>query len=87
VGNSDNGLTKAQVDDVHSLSLIHWVGHLVIEGDQVGQAGPAFHEPMLAGHDPLVVFPMRDEHTQDESLLKKNQLTMHSLSWCSFVTL
>jgi len=29
------------------------VGHLVIEGDQVGQAGPAFHEPILAGPDPL----------------------------------
>jgi len=47
VGNSVTGITKVQVDDVHSLSLIHWVGHLVVEGDQVSQAGPAFHEPML----------------------------------------
>jgi len=39
VGNSVKGLTKVQVDDIHSLSLIHYTGHLVIEGDQVGQAG------------------------------------------------
>lgn len=28
---------------------------LVIEGDQVSQAGSAFHKPTLAGSDPLVV--------------------------------
>jgi len=28
VGNSVKGLTKVQVDNTHSLSLIHWVGHL-----------------------------------------------------------
>jgi len=53
VGNSVKGLTKVQVDDVHNLSLIH----LVTEGDQVGQAGPAFAEPTLAE---------LSEHTQDE---------------------
>jgi len=58
VGNSVKGLTKVQVDDIHSLSLIHQAGHLVIEGDQVGQAGCAFHEPMLAGPDPLAVLHM-----------------------------
>jgi len=68
VGNSVKGLTKVQVDNIHTLSLIHQVGHLVIEADQVGQAGPAFHEPMLAGPDPLIVFPMPGERTQDESL-------------------
>ena len=26
-----------------------------MEGDQIGQAGPAFHEAMQAGPDPLVV--------------------------------
>ena len=40
MGNSVQGLTKVQVDNIHSLSLIHQAGHLVIEGDQVGQAGP-----------------------------------------------
>lgn len=29
--------------------------HLVTGGDQVCQAGPAFHKPTLAGPDPLVV--------------------------------
>jgi len=39
------------------------VGHLVIERGQVGQAGPAFHEPMLAGPAPLVVLYMPGERT------------------------
>ncbi|GAB0207986.1 hypothetical protein GRJ2_003264300 [Grus japonensis] len=34
VGNSVKGFTKVQVDNIHSLSLIHYSGHLVIEGDQ-----------------------------------------------------
>ena len=55
---------KVQVDDVHSLTFIHQTGHLVIEVDQVGQAGPAFHEPMLAGPDPLVVLHMLTVLTQ-----------------------
>jgi len=46
---------------------------MVIEGDQVGQAGLAFHEPMLAGPDPLVVLHMPSECTQDQSL--------HNLAW------
>ena len=60
--------TVSKVDNIHSLSLIHYVGHLVVEGNQVGQAGPAFHEPMLAGPGALVVLHMPGEHTQDESL-------------------
>jgi len=49
------------VDYVNSLSLIHETGYLIIEDQQVkqikqvGQAGPAFHEPMMAGSDPLAV--------------------------------
>jgi len=39
-----------------------------VEGDQVGQVGPAFHEPMLTGPDLLVVLHMPGERTQDESL-------------------
>ncbi|KAK4824309.1 hypothetical protein QYF61_013054 [Mycteria americana] len=42
--------------------------HLVVEGDEVGQAGPAFHEPMLTGPDPLVGLHMAVERTQDEPL-------------------
>jgi len=38
---------------------------LVIEGDEVDQAGPAFHETMLAGPDPLVVLHMPGERTQE----------------------
>ena len=44
------------------------MSHLAIEGDQVGQARPAFHEPMLAGPDTLVVLHMPSECTRDESL-------------------
>ena len=34
------------------------MGHWIIEGDQVGQAGPALCEPMLARPDPPVVLHM-----------------------------
>lgn len=40
---------------MHSLSLIYQVGDFFIEGHWVGQVGPAFHKPVLAGPDPLVV--------------------------------
>ncbi|XP_064498217.1 uncharacterized protein LOC135407259 [Pseudopipra pipra] len=46
VGNSAKGSTKVQVDNTHSLSLIHQAGHLVIE-DQADQAGPAFRKSKL----------------------------------------
>jgi len=42
------------------------MGHSIIEGDQVGQARPAFHELMLAGPDPPVVPRMLCDHTQDD---------------------
>ncbi|KAK4807797.1 hypothetical protein QYF61_023630 [Mycteria americana] len=73
VGNRVKGFTEVQIDNIHSLSLIHQAGHLVVEGDQVGQAGPAFPEPMLAGLDPLVIFYMPCDGTQDDLL--------HQLSW------
>ncbi|KAJ7427764.1 hypothetical protein WISP_04174 [Willisornis vidua] len=44
------------------------VGHLVMEGDQAGEAGPAFHQPMLAEPDPLVVLYMLCDCTQDDLL-------------------
>lgn len=40
--------------------------HLVIEGDAIGQAGLAFHEPMLSGSDPLVVLHMLYDCSQDD---------------------
>jgi len=42
-------------DYISNLSLIHQVGHSLIEGHQVGIAGPAFHEPLLARFEPPVV--------------------------------
>ncbi|KAF4794975.1 hypothetical protein TURU_097010 [Turdus rufiventris] len=36
-------------------ATIFQVGHLVIEGDQVGQAETAFHKPMLSGSNPTVI--------------------------------
>jgi len=41
--------------------------------NKAGQAGPAFHEPILAGPDSLVVLHMPGEHTQDELLLNLPQ--------------
>ena len=52
---SVEGFAEVEVDYIRSLSHIHFVGHLVTEGDEAGQAGPALHEPMLAGPDPPVV--------------------------------
>ena len=50
------------------------MGHLIIEGDQVCQAGPAFHEAMLAGPDALVVPRMLCDCPQDDLL---HNLTRH----------
>lgn len=44
-----------QVGYIQSLSLIQELGHSVIKGDQVIQAGPAFSKPILLGPDPLGV--------------------------------
>ena len=68
MGDSVKGFTKVQADNIHSLSLTYYMGHPVIGGDQVGRAGPAFHEAMLAGPDPLVVLHLPSELTQDEPL-------------------
>ena len=66
LGDSVKGFTEVLAGYVHSLSLIHQTGHLIMEEDQVGQAGPAFHEPMLAGPDHPVVPHMLCDHTQDD---------------------
>ena len=55
VGDSVKDFAEVYVDYINSLSFTHQVGHSVIKGDQVGQARPAFHEPMLAGPDPLII--------------------------------
>ncbi|PKU38186.1 rna-directed dna polymerase from mobile element jockey-like [Limosa lapponica baueri] len=59
-------LTKVQVKNIHNLSLIHQAGHFVTEGDQVCQAGPAPHEPMLAGPDRLGLLHAQHNGTQDD---------------------
>jgi len=41
-------------------------GHSIVEGDEDGEVGPAFQEPMLAGSDPLVVLHVPCDATQDE---------------------
>ena len=40
-------------------------GHPVIEGDEVGQAQPASHEPVLPGPDPLDAMHVSCDLTQD----------------------
>ncbi|TRZ25363.1 hypothetical protein HGM15179_001681 [Zosterops borbonicus] len=37
VGDSVKSFAKVQIDNIHSPSCIHQVGHLIIKGDQVGQ--------------------------------------------------
>ena len=54
MGDSIEGFAEVYVDYINSLSLFHQVGHLIIEGDQVGQAGPVFHEHVMASPDLLV---------------------------------
>jgi len=56
VGNSVKGLTKVQVENIHSLSLIHLSSYLVIEGDQVGQANLPFMNPFWLGVIPWLSF-------------------------------
>jgi len=59
VGDGIKGFTQVQVDYIHSLSLIHQVGHLGIEGDEVAQAaGPAFCEPMLSHMSYVIALSM-----------------------------
>ena len=53
MGDSVKGFAEVYVDYINSLSLVYQSGHPVIEGDEVGQARPAFHEPVLAGPDPM----------------------------------
>ncbi|XP_064559280.1 uncharacterized protein LOC135442937 [Zonotrichia leucophrys gambelii] len=55
VGDSVKGIAEVQIDNIHSLSCIHQVGDLVIEGDQVGQTGPTSPKPMLAVTDTLAI--------------------------------
>jgi len=45
-----------------------WDGGLWDEGDEVGQARPALHEPVLARRDPPVVLHMLYDLPQDDLL-------------------
>lgn len=54
MGNGTKGFTKAQVDKSTKLFLIHRVGDLS-QKDQVDEAGPAFHKPLLSGPDLLAL--------------------------------
>lgn len=51
MGNGVKGFTRVQVN-IYSVSLTH-LAHLVIGGDELSQARPAFHKLLLAGPDPL----------------------------------
>lgn len=49
--------TNIQVHNIYSLSFIHQAGQLLINGNQVGQAGPAFTHPCWLG---LLFMPYED---------------------------
>ena len=68
MGDNVKGFAEAKADYINSFSLIYQAGHLIIEGYQVGQAGPALHEPMLAGPDLLVALQMPCNLPQDDLL-------------------
>jgi len=77
VGNSVKGFAEVSADYFNSLSLIHHAGHLIIEGDQVGQAGLAFHMTSLvttekqaiknSGGEKAVPTPILHSHTPTHS--------------------
>ncbi|KAJ7398370.1 hypothetical protein BTVI_125734 [Pitangus sulphuratus] len=48
VGNSVKGFSEVQVYNIQSVTFNHWACHLVMEGDWVSQAEPAFHTLMVA---------------------------------------
>jgi len=48
-------------------------GHSIVEGDEDGEVGPAFQEPMLAGPDSLVVPYMIYDRSEDD--------LFHNLPW------
>lgn len=60
--------TKIQVSNIHGLSLIYEVGYRVIEGDQVSQAGPAFHKSMLTECDHLIIPYVSRDAIEDDLL-------------------
>jgi len=64
-GDPVKGFAEVQVDYFNRLSLIYQSGHPVEEGDEVGQARPAFHKPVLAGPDPLDAMQVPCDLTQD----------------------
>ncbi|KAJ7403659.1 hypothetical protein WISP_149712 [Willisornis vidua] len=72
VGDSVKGFAEVQIDHIHSLPLIHLVGHLIVKGDQVGQTEPALPKSVLTGSEPLSILKVLCDHTQDDLL--------HSLS-------
>ena len=61
------GFAEVEVDYINSLYFIYQFDHVVIEGDEVGQAGPAFYEP-VAGPDPLDATRELCDLTQDDLL-------------------
>lgn len=75
VGDSVGNFAKFLVDYVCSLCIIHLSDHSITE-DQVGQAGTAFHETMMASPDPPVVLHMVCDFLQDDLLqnLAKDQV-------------
>ena len=68
MADSVEGLVEVKADHINSPFLTPQVGHSIIEGDQVGQASPALHKPMLAGFVPPVASHILCNLTQDDLL-------------------
>ena len=73
MGDGVKSLAEVKVDHIHSLSLVHPARHFVVEGDQVRQAGSAFHKPMLTGPDRLLALQVLRDDSQEDLL--------HELPW------
>lgn len=65
---SIKGSAEDQANNTHSLFLNHQADHLVIKGDQVGEAVPVPPKSMLPGPDSLVVLYVLCNDTKDDLL-------------------
>lgn len=73
----ENSVSKALLtpSKKHPHSLLHKISHPVAEDDQVGQAGPDFLKPLLAGPHHLLVLHMLHDGTEVDCHLKMSAAT------------
>ena len=48
MGYQIKGFFEVKIYDINPFSLVRVIGHLVVEGNEIGQANPTRNKPMLA---------------------------------------